>query len=662
MFELSVAIKYLTPRWRQLSVSIISLISILVIALVVWLVVVFFSVTNGLTNSWIDKMIALTAPVRVTPTDDYYRSYYYTIDSVSANSDYQTRTLREKLAQDNKDPYDPSVDEELPAEWAAKDIDAAGEQKDLVKLVFSAVHNLDPKYQSPIASIYEVGSGQLRLFLEKNGRSMIEQTIFLGSYDANNTLLNQSVLPITQAGIGNFHRSVFRSNDDGLATNHAEKGADFAQAAVLDTAKLKNETLFLPNTLFNTPTSFRALGLYKDGKLTKLVIPGDDTSDDVLKRQLAGYTVESGSLTLSKDASFFPADLEIDRRVPAYLITDKVIPVKTLDGEFEVELTVQGISLQRRVPLTSLTPVKYQQKSAGSLWFDDKLPSSNHFGNPILLPKSYREAGVATGDLGTIGYSFPTASAIQEQRVPIYVAGFYDPGIIPSGGKFIIANEDLVSEIRSAQGVDDTQPQTTPSTGINIRLADREQAEAVKKDLEKQFEQLGISKYWKVETFKEFDFARDLIKQLGSEKRLFSLLAAIIIVVACSNIISMLIILVNDKKKEIGILRSMGASSISIMLIFGTCGIVMGVMGSILGTLAAAITLQNLQGLIDLISWMQGYEMFNPLFYGDTLPSKISMEAFMYVISVTAIISLLAGIIPAVKACLLKPSATLRAE
>ena len=71
MFELSVATKYLIPKWRQLSVSIISLISIAVIAVVVWLIVVFFSVTYGLEKSWIHKLVALTAPVRITPTEEY---------------------------------------------------------------------------------------------------------------------------------------------------------------------------------------------------------------------------------------------------------------------------------------------------------------------------------------------------------------------------------------------------------------------------------------------------------------------------------------------------------------------------------------------------------------------------------------------------------------
>lgn len=661
MFELSVAIKYLTPRWRQLSVSIISLISILVIALVVWLVVVFFSVTNGLTNSWIDKMIALTAPVRITPTEEYYRSYYHTIDGVSAGSNYQTKTLKEKLQYDGGDPYDPSEDEELPGEWSLADKHASGELKDLVKLAFSAIQELDPKFHHPSASIFEISGAHLRLFLEKSGRSMIEQPIFLGSYDPHNTLLNDSVLPVTQAGIANLHRSVYRSNDDSLATDYLQKSADFTQAATLRSAVLANQQLFLPNTLFDTPTTFRAIGLYRDEILSKLLVPLNTDASDLIANHSKGFTAKPGLLTISKEGNFFPEENRIDPRTPTYLLHDQSFPVKTVEGEIEIALNAQGIPLQRHVPLNAISPIKYESAEKSSpLWFESTMPSKNHFGNPVLLPKSYRDAGVAVGDLGTLGYSIPTASAIQELRTPIYVAGFYDPGIIPSGGKFIIAGEELVSEIRSTQGEDEYH--NPPTTGINIRLKDRDQADAVKAALQAAFNEKGISNYWKIETYKDYEFARDLIKQLGSEKRLFSLLAAIIIIVACSNIISMLIILVNDKKKEIGILRSMGASSLSIMTIFGTCGIVMGVMGSLIGTLAAFLTLQHLQGLIDVISWVQGYEMFNPLFYGDTLPSKISVEAFMFVIVATGIISLLAGIIPAVKACLLKPSATLRSE
>src|SRR5690606_17840785 len=151
-------------------------------------------------------------------------------------------------------------------------------------------------------------------------------------------------------------------------------------------------------------------------------------------------------------------------------------------------------------------------------------------------------------------------------------------------------------------------------------------------------------------------------QQLRSERNLFTILAAVIIIVACSNIISMLIILVNDKKMEIGILRSMGATSRSIATIFGFCGIVMGVLGSLLGIVLALITLKNLQHLIDFISHVQGFEMFNPAFFGETLPNQVSFDALVFVVIATSLTSLLAGIVPAVKASLVKPSAILRAE
>ena len=107
MYEFSVARKYLIPRVRQLSVSCISLISILVIAIVVWLSIVFFSAQEGIEKKWTEKMVALTAPIRLTPTDSYYQSYYYQIDSFSSKSDFASKSLPEKLASPFVDPFDP---------------------------------------------------------------------------------------------------------------------------------------------------------------------------------------------------------------------------------------------------------------------------------------------------------------------------------------------------------------------------------------------------------------------------------------------------------------------------------------------------------------------------------------------------------------------------
>src|SRR5689334_13586771 len=120
-FELTVALKYLIPKWRQLSVSIISLISVLVISLVVWLVVLFLSVTEGIERKWIEELVALNAPLRMTPTEAYYESYYYLIDGVSLDANYSTKTIAEKLSAGQTDPYDPRVDQELAYDFPAPD-------------------------------------------------------------------------------------------------------------------------------------------------------------------------------------------------------------------------------------------------------------------------------------------------------------------------------------------------------------------------------------------------------------------------------------------------------------------------------------------------------------------------------------------------------------
>jgi len=524
MYELSVACKYLTPRWRQLSVSIISLVSILVIALVVWLIVVFFSVTHGLEKNWIYKLTALTAPVRVTPTEAYYQSYYYQIDGISASSDYTLKSIHEKLNSQLIDPYDPSVDEEIPSTWAKPLIDEKGRSKDIVKETYRLAANL-PNVKNLIVSDFEMTSGNLRLHMVRESKEGLQsqslsQTTYLGTFDPTNPALSQVILPLTDADKKNLAREI----------------------------------------------------------------------------AIAGGSIKNDGLTVS---------------------------------------TIENSNGKQLV-----------------------LPSDTILGEGILAPKSYQNAGALIGDRGHLTYYAATTSSMQEQHLPVYIAGFYDPGIFPIGSKFILANPELISLVHSSQ----QQSQVPFSSGFNIRFSDFNQAAEVKANLEKALQENGLAPYWHIETYREFDFTKDLIQQLSSERNLWTLLATVIIIVACSNIISMLIILVNDKKLEIGILRSMGASSASIAIIFGACGMVMGAAGSIIGTLAAVLTLRNLQALVNFIGRVQGYDMFNPVFYGNTLPNEFSFEALLFVVIMTSGISLLAGIVPAIKASMIRPSNILRAE
>ncbi len=641
MFELSVACKYLRPRWRQLSVSIISLISILVIALVVWLIVVFFSVTYGLEKRWVEKLIALTAPLRITPTEAYYNSYFYQIDTLSEQSNYGLKTIGEKWHAENSNPYNPDSDVEIPPHWPNPDLEPDGTLKDPVKKAFAIINGLEG-YTDLKARDYEASAGNLRLRMLRFTheaeptltQSFLSQSAYLGSLDPDNPSFLKTVQTIHAADINNLLYSLSVES-----SNFQEDNPGAAELVNQETLKERLKTFFAYT------------------KITQLKTPQ------------GGWTIPSQILNDSA-----PQQLASDTFIQATLVPDSLDKIRNIRKiQFNITLEKNGEKISGPIPLGYLqiatADVNAHFKIAPEpipFWFYDVenetenqvfLPSNSGLGEGILLPKPFREAGVLLGDRGYISFHAPTASTMQEQRIKVFVAGFYDQGLIPIGGKFIFANEGLTNLIGASQHDGQTQ-----SNGINVRFADLTKANDIKNKLQQAFNAAGIAPYWKIETYREYEFTKDLIQQLSSDKHLFTLIATVIIIVACSNIISMLIILVNDKKLEIGILRSMGASSISIAVIFGFCGMVMGVIGSLIGIGAALFTLSHLDLLVNFLSSIQGHDAFNPVYYGDSLPNEVSLEALFYVLSATALISLFAGLVPALKASLLRPSTILRAE
>src|SRR5690348_11450448 len=146
MFELSIALKYLIPRRKQLSVSLIALMSIIVISLVVWLVLIFLSVTEGIEKNWLGKLTALNAPLRITPTEQYYSSYYHLADSYSAASQFTSKNIAQKAASLLTDPYSAEEDAGLPRGFASPDLGANGKLKDLVKQAYSILEELKAKH------------------------------------------------------------------------------------------------------------------------------------------------------------------------------------------------------------------------------------------------------------------------------------------------------------------------------------------------------------------------------------------------------------------------------------------------------------------------------------------------------------------------------------
>lgn len=702
MFELSVACKYLLPRWRQLSVSIISLISILVISLVVWLIVVFFSVSDGLEKGWIHKLTALTAPLRITPTDTYYQSYYYQVDGLSAESDFSYKSIGEKRDAIKSDPYDGEIDQEIPSFWPDADRISNGQLIDPVKLAYASLNELNDisglrsdEFELTLSHINlrllrpTSSFSLLPLTSKSSTESMLSYPAYLGNFSGENQNLSQTILPIRPEDVNNYFtllgtQLTSNSEEDGFSsTLFHQRLNDFFDHLTITRLKSGPQGWVIPRTIIPEQLTWIVCAIFKGETVVQIMIPQLASGIGSLKSALEdlGLTIKTAQLS-HKSSEFvltfndntqtilsnkIPFTLQKDILIPVQLNRDSINAVHQIQYlQFVIELNVQGVPLKGVVPFQQLeiAEIKSKTDKQSPFWIHKEatgfvLPQDPHVGEGVLLPKGFKEAGVFVGDRGFLTYLAPTASTIQEQQLPIYVAGFYDPGIIPIGGKFILANRDVLSLIRSSQDQDDRMAATN---GINVHFNDLDEAKVVKERLLKSFKENGIDRYWHIETYREYEFTKEIMQELQSQKTIFTLISIVIIIVACSNIISMLIILVNDKKTEIGILRSMGASSLSIALIFGLAGAVIGILGSLIGIGAAIFTLDHLQTLIGWISHFQGYDMFNNAFYGEMLPQELSYRALSFVLLVTMMISLLAGVVPAVKACLLRPAAMLRSS
>lgn len=334
--------------------------------------------------------------------------------------------------------------------------------------------------------------------------------------------------------------------------------------------------------------------------------------------------------------------------------------------------TVQNQTIQGRVPFKalSLNNVKIikkftQNPQTSPLWpyfVKNKahLPLNQGKDQPVILPKNFKDNGVLIGDKGFLSYGATSPTSLQEQRLSIYVAGFYDPGVLSVGNRCILLSKDTLHSICLAS--ESFSFDESLSAGIQVWFSDIFQTKQIAQELEKEFQRQGISQYFTITPFYNYDFAKDLAQQFQSDKYLFTLIGIVILIVACSNIVSFLILMINDKKKEIAILQSMGASPKSITIIFSLCGAILGLLGSVIGSVAAYFTLLNINEVVSFLSLLQGQALFHEAFYGSCLPTTLSSQALIFLLCSAPLISLLAGLIPALKTTKMNPSEILRSQ
>ncbi len=193
-------------------------------------------------------------------------------------------------------------------------------------------------------------------------------------------------------------------------------------------------------------------------------------------------------------------------------------------------------------------------------------------------------------------------------------------------------------------------------TGIEIRVQDIYNAGDIAEAIEKELGYPYWARNW-------MQMNKNLFAALRLEKRVMFIILSLIVVVAAFNIITALIMVVMEKTRDIAILKSMGATSKSIMKIFMLQGLIIGAIGTFLGCIGGLLVAFHIEPISLFVENLFGFKILpGDVYYLSELPSKVNFGDVFVIMIVAMIICFLATIYPSWNASKLDPAEALRYE
>ena len=179
---------------------------------------------------------------------------------------------------------------------------------------------------------------------------------------------------------------------------------------------------------------------------------------------------------------------------------------------------------------------------------------------------------------------------------------------------------------------------------IEIHLKDINDVEKVKSDLLKIYNDDYLVKDW-------IDLNSSFWEVLATERELMFFVLSLIIIIAAFNIVTSLFILVQNKNREIAVLKTIGSSDSSILRIFLLVGTFIGFSGTIIGSILGILFTINIDTIRNLLNSTFNLNLFpSEFYYLDKMPTSIDLTQIILIILFSLIISIIATVYPAYKA------------
>lgn len=276
----------------------------------------------------------------------------------------------------------------------------------------------------------------------------------------------------------------------------------------------------------------------------------------------------------------------------------------------------------------------------GNLDFSEKIINGRRL-HGIVLGRYLADALMALnpGDIVSV-WAMPKEGGIfsQPKIMQFYVAGLVEFGYYEYDKILAYISIKDAQQLFDMNGV----------SWIELSLDDYQKADIVGKEISRELGYPYTSQTW-------FERHKSLFSWMEIEKWLAFIILSLIIMVAAFNIVSSLVMVVMDKTREIGILKSMGATSKSIMRIFMFEGMLVGVIGTALGcTIGYVVAFLQIQ--FDLIPLPSDVYLIN------SFPVELQLVDFVSIASMSIFLSFISSVYPAYKASKLVPVEAIRYE
>ena len=269
--------------------------------------------------------------------------------------------------------------------------------------------------------------------------------------------------------------------------------------------------------------------------------------------------------------------------------------------------------------------------------------------NIILGIDAAKQLGIVVGDKVNILIpqgSYSPAGTFPRMR-QFNVVGIFEIGMYEYDSGMALMNlEDAQKFLQMNDAV----------SGVRVKINDLFLAPKVAEKLSNQLSESGIF-YVNDWTRKHTNF----FSAVQMEKRVMFIILMLIIAVAAFNIVSTLVMAVTDKRTDIAILRTYGATPKSILYIFIIQGSLIGVIGTVTGVFLGVAIALNIHTIVPFVEHLFNVQFLSKdIYYISEVPSKLLLSDVSAIASISILLSVVATIYPSIKASSTSPAEALK--